>query len=487
LRAAEFGGSHKQEEGGQASEDRRKWAVLGAVGMGIFLSTIDGSIVNVALPTLVRSLNTNFAVVQWVVLAYLLTLATLILSMGRLGDMIGKKPVYLTGFVIFTLGSVLCGLSPSITWLIGFRVFQAIGASMLMALGVAIVTEAFPASERGRALGVTGSLVSIGIVVGPTLGGLLIDSFSWRWIFYVNLPVGIIGTLMVARFVPSIASVEEERFDFPGAATLFMSLISFLVGLTAGQQIGFTKLPILGLLGFSVVLLGVFIRIEQKAPHPMIDLALFRNRLFRINLITGSITFVSIAGTILLVPFFLEGVLGYRPSEVGLLMAAIPLAMGVIAPISGSLSDRLGARPITVVGLATLVIGYVAVGSLDSGTTVPGYLLRFLPIGLGMGIFQSPNNSAIMGEAPDHRLGVASGLLSITRILGQITGIAVMGALWATRTLAHAGGNLAGEATSATVEAQIGGLQDTAHVITLLIGLALGLGVWAWYQERARR
>ncbi|MGD8586279.1 MAG: MFS transporter, partial [Chloroflexota bacterium] len=182
----------------------RKWLVMAAVGSGIFLSTIDGSIVNLALPTLSRSFGSPFAVVQWVVLAYLLTISTLLLSVGRLGDMIGKKPLYTVGFVIFTIGSMLCGIAPTVYWLIFFRVIQGLGAVMITALGLAILTESFPAHERGKALGIGGAVISVGIVVGPVLGGLIIGAFSWRWIFYVNLPVGIAGTLLAARYVPNV-------------------------------------------------------------------------------------------------------------------------------------------------------------------------------------------------------------------------------------------------------------------------------------------
>ncbi len=217
----------------------RKWLVMVAVGMGIFLSTVDSSIVNLALPTLVRDLNTDFPTVQWVVLGYLLTQATLMLSMGRLGDMVGKKPVYTAGFVVFTIGSVLCGMASSIYGLILFRVLQAIGSSMTSALGFAILTEAFPPNERGRALGIGSAVVSMGIVVGPTLGGLIIDALSWNWIFYVNLPVGIIGVFMVLRFVPNIKPVGKQQFDFLGGATLLISLLGFLLALTIGQNVGF--------------------------------------------------------------------------------------------------------------------------------------------------------------------------------------------------------------------------------------------------------
>lgn len=465
----------------------RKWYVMSAVAMSIFLATIDGSIVNVALPTLVKELGTNFATVQWVVLAYLLAISTLILSMGRLGDMIGKKPVFMTGFIVFTLGSVMCGLAASVYWLIGFRVVQAIGASMTMALGVAIITEAFPPTERGRALGIAGSIVSVGIVVGPTLGGILIDALSWRWIFFVNLPVGIVGVLAAFRFVPDFKPSGRQRFDYPGAITLFVSLLALLLALTLGQELGFGDSRILVLFGLWLLFLAIFVAIEWRSSQPMVDLRLFKSSLLSVNLVTGFITFVTIAGTIILMPFYLENVLGYEPSQVGFLLAIVPVGMGIIAPISGSLSDRFGSRPITVVGLGLLVTGYVAMSTLTRDTGVAGYILRLLPVGLGMGIFQSPNNSAIMGSAPRERLGVVSGLLSITRTLGQTAGIAVLGAFWAGRVIFHYGAIPDGGATAAPIEAQVGGLQDTFLAVTVLVALGLGLSVWGLVQERRLR
>ena len=465
----------------------RKWYVMAAVAMGLFLGTIDGSIVNVALPTLVRAFDTQFAVVQWVVLAYLLTITTLMLSVGRLGDMIGKKPLYATGFVVFTLGSVLCGLAPSVYWLIGFRVLQAIGAAMLMALGMAIVTEAFPPSERGRALGISGTMVSVGIVVGPVLGGLLIGALSWHWIFFVNLPVGIVGTWMVIRFVPVLKPAGGQRFDLVGALTLFLCLMALLMALTLGQQVGFAETIVLALFAASLVLLALFLAIERRIRYPMIDLRLFRDRLFNINLVTGFVIFVCMSGTIILMPFYLENVLGYTPRSVGLLLAIVPIALGITAPISGSLSDRFGPRPIIVGGLLMLLLGFSAVSTLSTGTTALGYVLRFLPIGIGIGTFQSPNNSAVMGAVPRSRLGIASGLLSLTRTLGQTTGIAALGALWATRVLRRAGGTLPAGATSAPAAAQVAGLNDTFAIVVILIALALALAIWGLVQERRSR
>jgi len=462
----------------------RKWYVMAAVSMSIFLATIDGSIVNVALPTLVRELNTNFSTVQWVVLSYLLTQATLLLSIGRLGDMLGKKRIYVAGFVVFTVGSVLCGLAPTVGWLIGFRVLQAVGAAMMLALGVAIVTEAFPPQERGKALGIIGTSVSVGVVIGPTLGGLLIEALSWHWIFFVNLPVGILGTWMALRFIPASNPRGEQRFDYFGAITLFISLLALLLALTVGQRLGFDDNRIVSLFAVWIVFLAVFLLIEWRVEQPMIDLRLFRNVLFSVNLITGFLTFVAIAGVFILIPFYLENVLAYSTSRVGFLLAVVPVALGVTAPLSGSLSDRFGTRPITVIGLVSLVIGYIAMSTLSAETTTLGYIARLLPIGIGMGVFQSPNNSAIMGAAPPERTGIASGLLAITRTLGQITGIAVFGAVWAALVAYYAGTALTGETTSAPVAAQVAGLQGTFLITSILVAAGLLLAIWGLILER---
>jgi EmrB/QacA subfamily drug resistance transporter len=462
----------------------RKWYVFAGVAMGVFLSTIDGSIVNVALPTLVQELDAHLATVEWVVLAYLLALATLMLSMGRLGDMIGKKPLYVAGFVIFTLGSVLCGLAPNVYWLIGFRVVQAIGGAMIMALGMAIVTESFPPSERGRALGLTGSMVSIGIVLGPTLGGLILGALSWHWIFFVNLPVGIVGTLMVIRFVPARKPAGRQRFDLAGAVTFFAGMLTMLLAVTIGQQVGFDDRRVLLLLAIGAAAMVGFVVLERRVSQPMLDLGMFRNRLFSINLASGLMTFVSMSGTTFLIPFFLQGVLGYEPRQVGLLLATVPLAVGVVSPLSGALSDRVGTRPITVVGLAAIMVGFYTLSTVTVQMTALGYVLRFLPVGIGLGTFQSPNNSAVMGAVPRERLGVASGLLSITRIVGQTTGIAVLSAVWAGRVVVHNGAPLPEGATGAPAAAQVAGLHDIFLVIVGLIGFGLALSVWGLVQER---
>ena len=490
MRSANDGNGWRPSASDHAVDYSRKWYVLVAVGMGVFLATIDASIVNVALPTLVRSFNTQFAVVQWVALSYMLTLATLILSMGRLGDLRGKKRIYMIGMIVFTVGSALCGLSQTVYWLIFFRVLQAIGASMMAALGTAIVTEAFPASERGRALGTIGGIVSIGIITGPVLGGILIDVVSWHWIFFVNIPVGIIGTFMVLRFVPAIEPVEGQRFDLAGAAILFVSVVSFLLALTLGQNLGFRNHLIVMLFVAWLASLVLFLYVELAHSQPMVDLRIFQNGLLSLGLFSGFLTFVSTAGVVLLMPFYLENVLGYSPHQVGMLLAVVPVSAGLSSPISGSLSDRFGTRPITTLGLAVLVIGYLGLTTLSEGTSAAGYVARFLPIGLGAGIFQSPNNSAIMGAATRQQLGVVSGLLSITRTLGQTSGIAAIGAFWAARVSFYAGTDFKAGPTRTNIEAQVHGLRDALSGIVILIGVALILNIWGllleWIQRNKR-
>jgi len=324
----------------------------------------------------------------------------------------------------------------------------------------------------------------VGIAVGPTLGGLIVKNLSWHWIFFVNLPIGIVGTWMVLRYVPAFRPPGGQRFDYLGALTLCIALLSLLVALTLGQRRGFGDQVVLSLAGAFVLTLAFFIWIELHMVQPMVDLRLFRNSLFSVSLATGFTIFICLAGTLLLMPFYAENVLGYDPQQTGLLMATVPAALGIIAPVSGSLSDRFGSRPITVAGLAVLAAGFLAVSSLDAETTTLGYVLRFLPVGLGMGIFQSPNNSAIMGAAPRDRLGIASGMLAVTRTLGQTTGIATLGALWAGGVFRYAGEVLPGGATAAPVAAQVSALRDTFVIVSALILAALLLSIWGLAEEK---
>jgi EmrB/QacA subfamily drug resistance transporter len=462
----------------------KKWLITAAVAAGTFLGTIDGSIVNIALPTLVRELHSDFSTIQWVVLAYLLTTTTFLLSIGRLADLIGKKSLYLAGFIIFTTMSALCGLATSAPMLIGLRVFQALGAVLMFALGSAIITEAFPANERGFALGFNGLMVSLGSISGPSVGGMILDTLPWRWIFYVNVPVGLVGAFLVYRFVPNHRPGSTEKFDYSGSICIFLGLLGFLVALTFGQSTGFFQPNVIGLMLFSIIFFYIFLRIERKVPYPMINLHLFSNRQFSVSVITGFLSFISSSGNVLLAPFFLQNMLGFSPGRAGLLLITVPVAMGITAPIAGYLSDRLGSRPLTIFGLSFLCLGYLLVSGLDLSTTTINYILRFIPVGIGLGAFQSPNNSAIMGSVPPKHFGIASSLLALTRTTGQTVGISLMGAIWASQVRFSMGAAALPDPTSAQVGLQVIAFQRTILVITGVIFIALCLSIWSYLIKR---
>ncbi len=453
---------------------------MATVASGVILATIDGSIVNVALPTLVKFFDTSFATIQWVSLGYLLTLATLTLGVGRVGDIIGKKKIYTSGFSAFTLASVMCAFAPTVQLLIAFRVIQAIGATMVLALGISILTEAFPPTERGKALGYIGTAVSLGVITGPVVGGVLIEGFGWRSIFLVNLPVGVIGTILAIRNVPNVPPAKGQRMDFLGAAILSAGLLCVSLGLTLGQERGFGDGLIVALLVIALVSFGAFVKVELAVDSPMLELRLFRSPLLAVSVLSGFLVFAALAATFFLLPFYLEDVLGYEVGQVGLLLSAAPLVLGIIAPVSGTLSDRLGVRPLTLAGLFLLTGVYLAFQTLGTTTQWWQYVLVAIPLGAGLGIFQSPNNSAIMGSIPREYSGVGGGLLNLTRLLGQITGIAVLGSLWAGRVISLAGNDLIGsDAANAPAGLQVEALHFTFAIAAGLIGLAGVIGLWA--------
>jgi EmrB/QacA subfamily drug resistance transporter len=465
----------------------RKWLVMTAVGLGVLMATLDVSIVNVSLPTLVEKLNTNFATIQWVIVAYILVVASLMLGVARLGDMFGHKKLYAAGMVIFTTASLLCGLAPSVEWLIGFRALQGSGAVMMQALGVAIVTSVFPGRERGRALGIIGGIVSVGLAMGPAIGGILIGYVGWRSIFLVNVPLGIVAFIVVLRFVPRPERRPSgQRFDFPGALLLFFVLAFYALGMTLGQRLGFGQSHVLGLLIAAGIGLIIFITVEIRTSQPMLETKLFRNTLFSINLVMGWLTFIVVAGTFVF-PFYLELVLGLPTEKVGLLMIVVPLTMGIVAPISGTLSDRFGPRGISVIGLMTVAGGCLAISTLQADTPIWAYLMRTAPMGIGMGLFQSPNNSAVMGSVPPERLGVASGLLALSRTMGHTTGIPLVGVLFTGQVMAAAGLDPSSSITQAPAAALVAGIRGTYRVAALVIIASTLLSIAAYLLDRRRR
>ncbi|MEX2535394.1 MAG: MFS transporter [Trueperaceae bacterium] len=482
----------------QLSSSPRRWLVLSAAAIGAFAATVMATSVNVALPSLVDTFDTTFPTVQWVVLAYLLSTSVLLPVIGRLADMLGKKTIFLAGFGVYGLGSLLCGLAPTIEALIVLRAIQGVGSAILTAIGLAIVTDVFAPEERGRAIGVTGAVLSTGVVIGPTLGGFLVDALGWSWVFLSGVPVGLLGAALAIRYVPAYGRGEPQRFDLVGAGLLFVTLLAFSLALTVGQSRGFSDWWVLGLFAVSIVGLNAFLRLERRIEQPLLALELFANPTLTVGLVSGFITFVAIAGTIFLMPFYLENVLGYPPAQVGLLMSVTPVLLVITAPLAGLLADRYGERPITVAGLIFILLGYLLIGTLNVHTSALGFILRFLPLGLGMGTFQTPNNSAIMGSAPRHRSGVAGGLLALTRALGQTAGIALLGSVWAGRVAARSAtaagtgnvvdlpGGTSAEATAAPAAVQVAGLQDMLLVVQIGVALALALCLWDLVRRRKK-
>ena len=465
-----------------------KWFILCSVMLGGFMASVDGSIVNLILPTLVRDLNAEFAIVQWVIVSYLLTLTTLILILGRLGDMVGKKRVYLTGFILFIVGSVLCGFATSVYWLIGLRILQGLGGAMILALGFAVATEAFPPNERGKAMGILASVVCLGVIVGPVIGGFLVDSLSWHWIFFVNLPFGLLGIFMVAKYVPNSKASIKPKFDFIGAVMLFVCIFSLLMALTLGQRsAGFGETPALLLFTLSLICALLFIGTELKIQSPMIDLKIFQDVFFSVNLMTTFIFYFAISGVFVLAPFYLQNILGYSASQMGMLFAAMSVMMVILSPVAGILSDRFSTGSVIIASLSIMLIIYCLMGRIAINTTTLECMVGMLFLGTGMGLFMSPNHSAIMGAIPLEHLGIASSLLILARTLGQIAGVAVLGAVWASRTRFYTGGDLIGGITAAPVNARVEGLQDIFILAGAMTAMTLILIIWGLVLERRDR
>ena len=463
---------------------RHRWLIFAALGSGVFLDSLEISIVAVILPTLVSELQVGFALVQWVVLSFTLTKTALVLSVGRLGDMIGKRPVFLGGTVAFMVGSVLAGLAPNIELLLLFRVIQAVGGAFATALSMGILTEVFPASERGKALGVFSASVSLGGIAGPFLGGLLLDFLSWRWVFFIGIPIGFVSLYFAWRYMPSSPPRGRQQFDWTGSLSLAACLLTLMLFLTFGQGAGYRSPTMLGLFALSVLAFALFMRTERRVPDPLINLAIFRNGQFSLNLSMRLISFIVLGGVYLLLPFYLTNMLQLEPVVVGLLLTTSWVSFGVASPVAGILSDRFGYRRIAGAGLVLMAFGCYAVSTLGVDTSLLGYVLRVSVLGLGMGMFQSPNNSAVMGSVPRERLGIASGINVIARTLGRTSGIAALGALWASRVTAHAGPDYMGSVTEAAAAFQIAGLRDVSLAALGFVAVALSMSAWGILEAR---
>ncbi len=415
------------------------------------MATLDSSIVNIGLPTLTKEFSTDLTAVKWVVVVYLLAISCLILPAGRISDQMGRKKTFVLGFSIFALGSLFCGLAPSIPSLIGFRMFQGIGAALLMANGPAVITAAFPPSERGGALGTMSMVVSAGLVSGPSLGGFLISQVGWRSIFLVNIPVAILGLYLAGKNIEDTEARRPQfKFDWAGAILQAVILLLFLASLDPPHVEWVRTLETFPywrwMLSLVALLLFVlFIRVESRSAWPVMDLSLLRIPGFWMPNLAGFLTFISYSAVSVLMPFYLEEEMLFTPSQAGFLMTAVPLTIFVVAPISGRISDRIGNYGLSVAGGVIGAVGLLAIGGFfGSGISGESSSLQVVAalcsVGLATGLFQSPNNTAIMNAVPPEKLGVASALLATFRNLGLVLGTGMSTALFSWRLGAH--GNL---------------------------------------------
>ena len=462
-----------------ASASCYPWVIVGTVCIGAFLGQLDASIAGLVLPTLETSFAAPLADVEWVAIAYLLALAALVVPFGRLSDLAGRKMLYTCGFLIFIIGSALCGLAPDLTWLIVFRVLQAIGAAMLQANSVAIITAAVDRRRLGRAIGIQGAAQAIGLSIGPSVGGFLIDALDWRWVFFIAIPFGLVGTLIgwlvlpqTNRMAVRAAGRAQDRFDWPGALLLGPAIALLLFALTFANTWGWTSPRMLAVSVLAGGCLAAFLAAERWAPSPLVDFRLF-TRLFSMGIASGLLSYAVLFGSLFLVPFYLERTLGETAAQTGLLMTPIPVALGIMAPFAGMLTDRVGSRVPTVLGMGMSTAALLCLAVLRA-PTMPVTLAMLAFLGAGLGMFTPPNNSAIMGSAPPHRLGTAGGILNMTRSLGTSLGVALTGSILGLLLSVQSSQHIVNTLDAAPAELQLA-FHQTLLFLALIAGLAAAL------------
>lgn len=462
---------HKSRPTGIGTESAKNRGALASLALSMLLSSLGTSSANVSLPTLALAFGAPFQAVQWVVLAYLLAVTCMIVSVGRLGDRVGRKRLLMIGVGLFTLASVGCGLAPGLATLIAARGVQGLGAAVMMALTLAFVGDAVPKERIGRAMGLLGSMSAVGTALGPSLGGVLIAGFGWRAIFLVNLPSGLLTLWLVWRFLPRDRSTElgaDKGFDLPGTLFLAISLAAYALAMTQGKG-GFGG-EALALLGVAVAGLAGFVLVEGYVRNPLIRLTMFRDPDLSASLGMSLVVSTVMMATLVVGPFYLSGALGLDPARVGLVMSVGPVLSALTGVFAGRAVDRIGAVVAVVCGLAVMLLGAVGLVLLPG---LWGYVVALMMLTPGYQLFQAANNTAVLAGVEADRRGLVSGLLNLARNLGLVTGASLMGAVFALAV----GGDVKASASPALRF----GMQMTFGLAALLIFGALilaGLGLW---------
>ena len=417
--------------------------VVALVSLGLFMTTLDASIVNIGLPSIARAFRTPLdGAVEWVVIGYLVVIAGLLLTFGRLSDLVGRRPIWTLGLVVFTIGSVACGAAPSLGLLIAARALQGVGGALIFSTSAALLSGAVPPTQRGRALGWGAVAIALGASAGPTIGGILTEHATWRWIFYVNVPFGIAAILATWRLLPRSPGGGAGGLDLRGAFALAIALAALNLGLSFGQDWGWTSARVLATLGIGIVALGAAAFVERRSPHPIVDLRLFRHRVFASAVVSLLCSMLSLFAVGFLLPFYLEELRGFSTEHAGLLLTPFPLAIMLVAPTAGSLADRFGSRWLAPLALLITAAALLFLAQLDADSTTWAMVWRLALAGVGLGLFQAPNTNALMGAAPASQQGMASGVFATTRVTGQALSVAIAGAVFTSFGAAAAGSAL---------------------------------------------
>ena len=475
-------GFQPRGDGQRQASHTGKWAVFALVSVGTFMTTLDSSIVNIGLPSIARSFRTPVGgTVEWVLIAYLVVIAATLLTFGRVADLFGRERVWIAGVGVFTAGSLLCGLAPSLPLLVAARAFQGVGGALIFAPAMALIVEAFPGRQRGQALGWHAVVVSLGISTGPTVGGLITGSLSWRWIFFVNLPLGMAGMAAARRVLRPRPAARRGRFDPPGAVAFGVGLAALCLGLSFGREWGWTSARVLITVAVAVTALAAAAAVEHRRADPLVDLGMVSSRVLGSALESFLLIMVALSAVSFLLPFYFEQLRGFTPLRSGLLLTPYPLALAAVAPIAGRLADRVGSRWLAPLGLALASAGLMLLATVGPDTSVPDLAWRLAVSGIGQGLFLSPNSRTIMGSVPPAQSGTASGLIATTRVVGQSLSVAVTGAIFAGLGGAAAGAALAAARAGPESAAAVAPLQATflyaMRVALVVCGLLAAVGI----------